>query len=153
MNKTRIRTLLAAVAVGAGVVLGFASPGQAQTIEEQCKVATIPTAICDGHGGVIPGGQLTGGNDSPGVGLSKAQGPKSYYSGNGPDVVLTYKQDTNKDGTPKVDEDGKPVMVPDLTVPGDPIFTKVPGDVDGKTANAGDTQTNDYEGRAYIPGK
>ena len=144
-----IRTLIVTATIGMAALSG-AGAAQAYDLEEQCRVATIPTAICDGHGGVIPGGHLAGGNDSAGVNNARIQGPTKYFNGLGPSVVYGYDKNQplkNEDGTPKLDADGNQMYAP-IMGPGTPTEGTKPGTEAGRTDSDGN-RVVDYTG--YTP--
>ena len=135
----KVRMLVGAIAA-AGIALlgsGIAS-ADTYTIEEQCRVATIPTSLCDGHGGVIPGGVAEGGVGA-GVGGVLKVDPGKYYSGNKPDVQIGERKLTNEDGSPKLDPKTGEQMTEPIMIPGEPIFTPKPSD-----PNAVDLSPYDY---------
>jgi hypothetical protein len=141
----RILATAAATAILTLTGAGWVAVAQADPISDQCAKATIPTAICDGHGGVIPGGQVTGDNDSPGVGNVKQVGPTKYFNGLGPDVVYGYDKDQplkNPDGTNKVDAQGNQMYAP-IMGPGDPTYGTKAGTEAGKTDADGNRVVNE----------
>lgn len=133
-----IRTTVAAAAIA---LFAFAAPATAQAdpVAEQCARATIPTALCDGAGGTAP--------TNDGGGYVKAQLAEKYLSGSTP-VIIGYQQGKNADGSPKVDDEGKPVM-DDPIMGQSPVFGTKAGDEDGKPARTGDGVAVDYSGYQY----
>jgi hypothetical protein len=134
-----IRTIVTAIAAASLAFLGAGLAHADTDIAAQCARATIPTSICDGHGGIVDGGQLLGGNDSPGVGSVKQVGSTKYFSGLGPDVVYGYDKNQplkNADGTPKLDAAGRQEYAP-IMGGGAPTYGTQPGTEAGKTDSDG----------------
>jgi hypothetical protein len=133
-----IRTIVTAIAASALVLLGTGA-AQADPIAAQCARATIPTALCNGTGGTAPT------NDGNGQ-YVKAQPAEKYLSGSTP-TVIGYQPVLNTDGTPKIGDDGKPVMDPIMGQT--PVYSTKTADEDGKPARSGDGTAVDYSGYQY----
>lgn len=137
-GNTMIRTIVTAIAASALVLLGTGA-AQADPIAAQCARATIPTALCNGTGGTAPT------NDGNGQ-YVKAQPAEKYLSGSTP-TVIGYQPVLNTDGTPKIGDDGKPVMDPIMGQT--PVYSTKTADEDGKPARSGDGTAVDYSGYQY----
>jgi hypothetical protein len=136
-----IRTIATTIAAASIALLGagLAHADTSADIAAQCARATIPTALCDGTGGTAP-------TDDGGGQFVKAQPAEKYLSGSTP-VVIGYQPVKNADGTPKIGEDGKPVLDPIMGQT--PVYSTKAADVDGQPSRSGDGTAVDESGYQY----
>ena len=84
-NSTRIALVGAAIV---SVPLMGTAIASAYPLADQCRVATIPTALCDGKGGVVSGGGTSGETHETAIPSRVWQEDRVYY---------TYDYNTDKE--------------------------------------------------------
>jgi hypothetical protein len=85
-NSTRIALVGATIV---SVPLMGTAIASAYPIQDQCRVATIPTSLCDGKGGVVSGGGTSGETHETGIPSRVWQEDKTY-------ITFDYDEETEE---------------------------------------------------------